>query len=100
MLRDQEAMHIAQVMDGISARAHVRACRCALFRISEMTGRITLKFGVWLETHYLGVLQNSRVGTYVRTCARADAPPFPYLGNSGTDRAEIWCVVREELGVL
>ena len=28
----------------------------------------------------------------VRTCARADVPPFPYLGNGWADRTEIWCV--------
>ena len=34
---------------------------------------------------------------HLRTCARADAPPFPYLGNDWTDCAEIWFVVRDPL---
>ena len=33
------------------------------------------------------------VHLYVRTGARADVPPSPYLGNGWTDCAEIWCVV-------
>ena len=32
---------------------------------------------------------------HVRSCARADVPPFPYFGNGLTDDAEICCVVRE-----
>ena len=46
-----------------------------LFRILETAGRIALKFGVWLGTHELGVLQTSRVG-YICTCARADVHLF------------------------
>ena len=48
-----------------------------------------------LETHRLGVLQQSRMcGRHVRTgaCAR-----FSYLGNGWTDCAEIWCVVSDPL---
>ena len=37
------------------------------------------------------------VHLYVRTGARADVPPFPYLGNGWTDCAEIWVVVRDSL---
>ena len=33
----------------------------------------------------------------VHTCARADAPPFPYLGSGWTDCAEVWFVVRGPL---
>ena len=40
------------------------------------------------------------VHLHVRTCARADVPPFPYLGNGWTDCAEIWCVVRDPLARL
>ena len=34
------------------------------------------------------------VNLHASTCARA---PFPYLGNSWTDCAEIWYVVRDPL---
>ena len=34
---------------------------------------------------------------HVRTCARADVPPFPYLGDGLTDCAEIWYAVRDLL---
>ena len=34
------------------------------------------------------------------TCARADAPPFPYFGNGWTDCTEIWCMVRDPLARL
>ena len=34
---------------------------------------------------------------HVRACARADVPPFPYLGNGWTNCAEIWLVVRAPL---
>ena len=46
--RDQLAKRFTQVKSGLSL--HVRTC-APLFRISETAGRITLKFGVWLETH-------------------------------------------------
>ena len=62
-------MDITQVMDGV--HLHVRTCARAdmpLFHISEMAGRIALKFGVWLETHQQGVLQNFMVG-HSFTCA-------------------------------
>ena len=36
----------------------------------------------------------------MRTCARADVPPFPYVGNGWTDRSEIWCVVGDPLAKL
>ena len=74
MFRDQSAMHIRQVMGGVhlhvGTSAHVQMC--LLFRTSETAGRIALKFGlwlllrpkaqiiiigVWLETHWQGVLQ-------------------------------------------
>ena len=62
-------MHFTQAMNTV--HLHVRTCRCApFFLISETAGRIVLKFGVWLETHYLGVLQKSRVA-YNNTCRRA-----------------------------
>ena len=54
---------------------HVNKCARAdvsLFRILEAAVRIALKFGTWLGTHYLGVLQKLRVGwaqLYVSTCA-------------------------------
>ena len=36
----------------LSARAHVRTCRCSpVFRISGTAGRIVLKFGAWLQIH-------------------------------------------------
>ena len=41
----------------------------------------------------------SGVHLHVRTCASADVPPFPYLGNGWTDCAEIWCVVRDPLAM-
>ena len=37
------------------------------------------------------------VHLHVRTCARADVPPFSYLENGWTDGAEIWYVVRDSL---
>ena len=75
----------------------MRTC-APLFRISEAAGRIDLKVGMWLETHWISVLQrdplakrftevNGRVHVHVRT-------PFPCLGNSWTDCADNWCVVR------
>ena len=81
-------MHIKQVIGG--AHLHVRACIRAdmpLFRISETAGPIALKFGEWLETHFLSVLQKSKgwAHLHVRACARADVPPFPYLRNGWTN---------------
>ena len=35
----------------------------------------------------------------VRTCASADVPGVTYLGNSWTDCAEIWCVVRDQFAM-
>ena len=40
------------------------------------------------------------VHLHVHTCARADAPPFPYLENGWTDYAEIWCMVTDTLAKL
>ena len=37
------------------------------------------------------------VHLHVRTCARADVPPFLYLRNGWRDCAEIWCVVKDQL---
>ena len=34
---------------------------------------------------------------HLRTFARADVPPFSYLGNGWTDCAEIWFAVRHPL---
>ena len=56
------------------------------------TGRIALKFGMWLESHHQGFLQKLRVG-HSCTCA----PLFSYLGNGWTDCAEICYVVRDPL---
>ena len=64
-------MHITKVMGGI--HLHVHTCARAdvpLLCISETSGQIALKFGVWLEPHYLGVLQRSKVG-FISTCACA-----------------------------
>ena len=58
---------------------HLRMCTRAdvpLLRISETAEPITLKFGLRLETHQLGVLQKLMVG-YRCTCA-------PLIGVSGT----------------
>ena len=66
-------------MGGVHPR--VRTCARAyvpLFRISETAGPIALKFGLWLETHQLGVLQKLMVG-YRRTCA----PLFRISGTAG-----------------
>ena len=55
---------------------------CLLFSISETAGRIALKFGLWLETHQLGILQELLVGylqVHVRTCA----PLFRISGAAG-----------------
>ena len=70
-------MHIPQAMGGV--HLHVRTCARAdmpLFRISEMVGRIALKFGVLLEVHSLGVLRRSRVG-YICTRARVHVQMCP-----------------------
>ena len=59
----KEQSYIPQVMGMV--HLHVRTCSRAdvpLFCILETAGQLALKFGVWLETHYLGVLQNSSVG--------------------------------------
>ena len=111
MLRDEAAVHNAQVMSGTCSRAdvppfpylvngwtdcaeiwyvvrdplagrftevddevqlHVRTCARFLFRICGMAGRIALKFGVWLETHYIVwrfTKVNVGVQVHVRTCA-------------------------------
>ena len=59
---------------------HVLPCARAdvpPFRISETVGQIALKFGMWLETHQLGVLHNPiRVG-YSSTCAREHPVSVP-----------------------
>ena len=72
--RDQVAVHIAQVMGAVHMHVHTRAradarvhtFRCPLLRISETAGRISLKFGMWLETHTSGFLQKLGVGTAAR----------------------------------
>ena len=48
---------------------HVRMC-VPPFYISGTAGRILMKFGAWLETNYLSVLHESRVG-YIYRYARA-----------------------------
>ena len=57
---------------------------------------IVTKFGVFLDTKPRCILHRSWMG-YICKCARADAPPFPYLGNGWTDSVEIWYVVRDLL---
>ena len=54
------------------------------------------KFGLWLETHQLGILQKLMVG-YRCMCVRVHL--FPYLRNGWTDLAETWCVVRGPLAM-
>ena len=62
-----------------------------------MNGPIVTKFDVCLQTKPRCILHRSWVWVgYICTCpscAHADVPPFPYLGNTWTDCAEIWCVV-------
>ena len=48
LVRDPLAMRFTEVDYGV--QMHMRTC-APLFRISGTTGRIALKFGVWLETH-------------------------------------------------
>ena len=62
-------------------------------------GAMVTKCGVCLETKRRCILHRSWAG-YICTCARADVPPFPYLGNGWTDCAEIWCVARDPLARL
>ena len=62
-----------------------------IFRISETVGLIALKFGVWLDTHYLGVLQKyGGIQQHVRT-------PFLYLRNGSTDCAKISFVFEDDI---
>ena len=85
-MRDQAAMHITQVMGGV----HLNVRKCARagrphFHISETAGRITLKFGVWLETHQIWRFTKVYgVHLHVRMCACADVP-LSYLGIGWTD---------------
>ena len=72
------------------ARAHVQMC--PLFRISETAGRIVLKFGMWIETDCPGLLQKARV-RHGCTCT----PSFSFLGNGGTDCAELRYLVKDPL---
>ena len=67
VVRDPLAKLFAKVNDW--AQLHARTC-AYLFHISERAGRIALKFGMWLETHQLSILQKLMLGT----CARAAAP--------------------------
>ena len=72
------------------------------FRISETAGRIELKFGMWLETHHLGVLQKSR-GRYICTCTPAPVQmcPFSYISETaGRIALKICCLVRGSLAIL
>ena len=69
----------------------------SFFHISETAGRIALKFGVWLATHYLGVLQKSRVKyihLHVRT--RADLPIFRTSETAGRIalKFDVWLVTH------
>ena len=48
VIKDQLPKCFTQVKGGV----HLHVCTCVpLFRISGTTGRIALKFGVWLEDH-------------------------------------------------
>ena len=60
---------------------HVRT-RTSLLRILGTTGRITLKFGLWLRAHQQFVLQILRVENIVCTCTRAH-PHFYILVTAG-----------------
>ena len=51
VVRDQLSKHFAKIKSGVHAYAIAHAHVCTLFHISETTGRIVPKFGVWLETH-------------------------------------------------
>ena len=80
-------MHIPQVMN--VGHLHVLTCRCTpVFLVLGTAGQIALKFGVSLETNYVGVLREPRLGYTCRVY------PFPCLGNSWTHCAEIWYVGR------
>ena len=68
-------MHIPQVMGG------VHLLDMPLFRISEMAGRIALKFGVLLDALWLGVSQKLMEG-YTCTCAH-EHPSFHILRTAG-----------------
>ena len=77
------------------SRAYV--LMCPLFRISETPGRITLRFGLWLENHQLGDLQKLMAGytyAYVPMCA-------PLFRISGMAELCVWledhwlCVLYE-----
>ena len=78
------------------------SCTCApLFHISETAGRIVLKFGMWLETHKLSVLQQLMLGiAHVQLYPEGTAErvhvriPFAYLGKGWTVCNEIRCVAR------
>ena len=64
---------LPQVIGGV--HLHVRTCaplfhKCSACRHSVTVGPIALKFGMLLETHYLQLMQQSRMG-YLCTCARA-----------------------------
>ena len=63
---------------------------CPPFRISETAVQIALKFGTWLETHYLGVRVNGGVQLHART-------PFPYVGDDRTDLTEIGCLIMGQI---
>ena len=53
-----------------------------LFLISETAGYIALKFGMWLETHWLPKrFTEVNGGVYVRV--RACSPPFLISGTAG-----------------
>ena len=53
VVRDQLARQFSQTTDGVHLRVRLRTY-VPLFRISGTAGRIALKFGMLLETSYLG----------------------------------------------
>ena len=68
-----------------------------LLRISEIFGRIALKFGMCLETHQPNSSFLTKVKGGAQLQVRTCTPLFWYLGNGWTDCAEICYVVRDPL---
>ena len=67
---------------------------------SEMAGLIVTKFGVWLDTMKRCISHKSWMACN-RTWAREHVQMFPSIsfpGKGGTYCAEIWYVVRDQLG--
>ena len=59
---------------------------------SDQIWRVLRDQAAMYSTQFMG-----GVHLHVHTCARADVPPFPYLGSGWTDCAEIWFLVRDPL---